>query len=426
MSKTVHDVLDPYTYSEAEFQEGYRLGKPCLVYMRDENVPILPKFMEDDPEKFNLLKNFKKILNAHFTSRSFKDPDDLAHWVTTDLSRIAQNPITGDPATLLERGADAWNIWRAKQPAKYIDLKNIDLHGKNLRGANLSEVNLSGSYLYQCDLRDTNLSHAILKNANLSESNLSGANLRETDIQNAELRKVDVRGATLIGTIVQGATISGSLVHGTNIWDLQGEFEKEDELVVTPLHVPSITVNNIYLAQLIYLLMNHVTMGDIINTLTSKSVLLLGDWRNQERTVISVVLRNKLLEYGLLPIVSDFDPPLDRNFIETTRLLRLLVGMSYFVIADVSDGTDTQSQLLGLASQFSVPIVPIIEAGKKPEVLLYLEKYLLGSHRDRGILLDLIEYESPETLLTDLKSRIVDPAIAKQNELRLKRKKQQY
>jgi Domain of unknown function (DUF4062) len=30
------------SYTEAEYQEAIRLGKPCLVYLRDESSPILP------------------------------------------------------------------------------------------------------------------------------------------------------------------------------------------------------------------------------------------------------------------------------------------------------------------------------------------------------------------------------------------------
>src|SRR5690349_21641750 len=43
------------SYSQAEYDEGFKLNKPCLVYIRDENVPILPKYMERDPEKLRLL-----------------------------------------------------------------------------------------------------------------------------------------------------------------------------------------------------------------------------------------------------------------------------------------------------------------------------------------------------------------------------------
>ena len=34
------------SYSQAEYEEGVRLGKPCLVYVRDDDVPILAKYVE--------------------------------------------------------------------------------------------------------------------------------------------------------------------------------------------------------------------------------------------------------------------------------------------------------------------------------------------------------------------------------------------
>src|SRR5437879_13419304 len=37
------------SFSEAEYSEGIRLGKPCLVYFRDDNVPVLPRDVERDP-----------------------------------------------------------------------------------------------------------------------------------------------------------------------------------------------------------------------------------------------------------------------------------------------------------------------------------------------------------------------------------------
>ncbi|MGO9116550.1 MAG: DUF4062 domain-containing protein [Desulfomonilaceae bacterium] len=52
------------SYSEAEYREGQKLGKPCLAYLRDENVPILPKYIERNPEGLRLLEKFKAILHA--------------------------------------------------------------------------------------------------------------------------------------------------------------------------------------------------------------------------------------------------------------------------------------------------------------------------------------------------------------------------
>ena len=78
------------SYTEAEYQEGYRLGKPCLVYFRDENVPILPKFIESDPKKIELLKKFKEELRFRHTIMNFKSPTDLSASVSSDLIRIVQ------------------------------------------------------------------------------------------------------------------------------------------------------------------------------------------------------------------------------------------------------------------------------------------------------------------------------------------------
>jgi hypothetical protein len=46
--------------------------------------------------------------------------------------------------SILERGAAEWNLWRSNNPEEYIDLRRVDLFGRNisLQGANLSEANL--------------------------------------------------------------------------------------------------------------------------------------------------------------------------------------------------------------------------------------------------------------------------------------------
>jgi hypothetical protein len=79
------------SYSEAEYTEGYRLNKPCLVYMRDENVPILPRQMERDPEKLKLLEKWKDGLNSRHTVASFQDGNRLAVQVAADLARTIQD-----------------------------------------------------------------------------------------------------------------------------------------------------------------------------------------------------------------------------------------------------------------------------------------------------------------------------------------------
>jgi outer membrane protein assembly factor BamB len=75
------------SYSEAEYAEGYRLGKPCLVYIRDENIPILPRQMEQNPDKVQLLNRWKAELRERHTVFRFRQSNDLAVQVTADLAR---------------------------------------------------------------------------------------------------------------------------------------------------------------------------------------------------------------------------------------------------------------------------------------------------------------------------------------------------
>ena len=79
------------SYSEAEYSEAFKLKKPRLVYMRDENVPILPKFRERNPEKLKLLDSWKETLQSRHTVAAFEDGNRLAVQVAADLARTIQD-----------------------------------------------------------------------------------------------------------------------------------------------------------------------------------------------------------------------------------------------------------------------------------------------------------------------------------------------
>ena len=90
------------SYTEVEYTEGYRLGKPCLVYFRDESVPVLPIFMERDLQKLPLLEKFCALLASRHTVATFRDARSLASRVTTDINRTIQD-IGKLPPELVEQ-----------------------------------------------------------------------------------------------------------------------------------------------------------------------------------------------------------------------------------------------------------------------------------------------------------------------------------
>jgi hypothetical protein len=79
------------SYSEAEYAEGFGLKKPCLVYLRDDDIPILPKHTERDSQKLQLLERWKETLKSRHTVATFQDGSHLADRVAIDLSRTIQD-----------------------------------------------------------------------------------------------------------------------------------------------------------------------------------------------------------------------------------------------------------------------------------------------------------------------------------------------
>jgi len=300
------------------------------------------------------------------------------------------------------------------------DLSEAELSDADFSGANLFMAILSWADLHEADLSETCLAGADLSNAegsranfhkaDLSEAYLSYADLTYADLSSANLDHTDLSRAVLVGTKIDKAKLSGSSVYGINVWDLEGEFEEQNDLVITPEGAPIITVDNIKIAQFIYLILNNEEIRDVINTLTSKSVLILGRFADDERKAVLNALRNKLREYNLLPIVFDFERPIDRNITETVKTL---AAISYFVIADVTSPKSSPLELQAIVPDLQIPVVPIIQESELPFSMIAD----LQSQHD-GVLTPLT-YHSEGTLIKALKAAVIDPAIEKHRELRL-------
>lgn len=292
----------------------------------------------------------------------------------------------------------------------YSNLQNSNLRGanlcrSNLRKCNLHHANLGGADLGEADLREANLQGAYLQRANLNKADLSDANLDDADLSKADLRR-----ASLVGTQINNTKVSGSSIYGINVWDLIGEFKEQKDLIITNGGNALITVDNIKVAQFIYLILKNEEIRGVINTLTSKSILILGRFALPERKAILDALKNKFREYNLLPIVFDFDRPTDKDFTET---IKTLAGLCYFVIADVTNPKSAPLELQATVPDYQIPFVPIIQEGENPFAMM------VDLQKKYNWVLNTVSYDSEETLMKVLKPLIIDPAMKKRQELRL-------
>jgi uncharacterized protein YjbI with pentapeptide repeats len=300
------------------------------------------------------------------------------------------------------------------------DLNRANLSNANLNRANLSEASLSQANLKNVSFVNANLSGAYLSLANLYEANLSGADLSsanlaeailyKANLSNVNMNKTFLQGAILVHANIDKARLTGSSIYGINVWDLDGEFEEQKDLLITQPNEPVITVDNIKIAQFIHLILNNGEIRDVINTLTSKAVLILGRFALTERKAILDPLRNKLREYDLLPIVFDFDRPTDKDFTET---IKTLAGISYFVIADVTNPKSSPLELQATVPDYQIPFVPIIQEGESPFAMM------VDLQKKYPWVLPTRSYDSIETLMSALKPGIIDPAVEMRNKLRI-------
>jgi hypothetical protein len=182
--------------------------------------------------------------------------------------------------------------------------------------------------------------------------------------------------------------------------------------VITRADQLEVTVDNIEVAQFVHLLLHNGKIRDVIDTVGKKGVLLLGRF-TEGRIVVLERLRDELRKRGYLPIVFNFDKPETKDFTETVRLL---AGLSKFVIADITNPKSAPLELQATIPEIMVPFRPIIEKGEKPFAML---QDLWSKHRDW--VFAPLYYSSVGNLIASLDEKIIQPAEARFIEL-LKRK----
>lgn len=305
-----------------------------------------------------------------------------------------------------------------------IDLSQMDLQQVVLDDANLQEANLANSLLQGICLTSTNLSGANLRNANLRNATLRGVNLSDADLTGADLSNAkilktnfsgailstanfshalldasDLSGAYLCGTNFHNATFIGCRIYGIAAWDTQLDDAKQENFIITPPEQSEITVDNLEVAQFIYLLLNDAKIRNVINTITSKVVLILGRFTDERKPVLDA-LRDELRKYNFSPVVFDFDPSAKRDLTETVSLL---ANMSRFVIADITDAKSIPQELHAIVPHLpSVIVQPILHIDAR--------EYAMFEHYERyPWVLPIYHYQDIPSLLASIEEHIIKP-----------------
>jgi Pentapeptide repeats (8 copies) len=347
----------------------------------------------------------------------------------------------------LKEGIELWNQWRDQHPDVEPDLREADLNSADLSRANLSKANLSAGHLSEADLNGAdlswadlsaadlggvnlnkanliwanlsraNVSEAYLSEANLAFTNLSDANLSRANLGRADLSwanlsaghlsEANLAQATLVNTNLEGAALTACYVYGISAWNVKLEGAIQSNLIITSYGESPIQLDNLEVAQFLYLLLNNQKIRSVIDTITSKVVLILGRF-TPERKVVLDAIRDEIRKRGYLPVLFDFEKPASKDL---TGTISTLANLARFVIADLTDPSSVHHELATLVPGTVVPVQTIILEGQQEYAMFPDLKtryhWVLEPH----------QYKSQELLIAHLGETVIAPAEAKAKEL---------
>jgi uncharacterized protein YjbI with pentapeptide repeats len=253
----------------------------------------------------------------------------------------------------LKQGVEVWNQWRASNPA----IK------PNLAGADLAEANL-----VRASLRKATLIRADLREADLSQANLFGMNFQEAKLAQTDLGGANLTSTLLVETNLEEANLTGCSVYGMAAWNVHLGGAQQSDLIISRDNEPMITVDNLEVAQFIYLLLHNEKIREVIDTIGKKGVLILGQ----------------------------------RDFTET---IMTLAGLSLFVIADITNPRSAPLELQAAVPDYMIPFVPIIAEGEEPFAMF------IDLQRKFDWVLEVLTYDSVYRLLEGLDAAVIAPAL---------------
>ena len=217
---------------------------------------------------------------------------------------------------LLKEGPETWNAWRASDPNARPDLSDlnfekdvweaehlydlptfegVDFSNCNLRrivarnssfgrcrfdGCALQFSDLCFSQFDECsfcnvEMQVAKIGSAVFRGCVFDGTNLSYCTAEETDFSGSRFSNSMFDNMSLVKTCFTGCELDGVSVYGISAWDLILDDTVQKEIVI-PGESSAITLDNIELAQFIHLLIRNSRLRSVIDTITSKVVLILG------------------------------------------------------------------------------------------------------------------------------------------------------
>jgi len=300
------------------------------------------------------------------------------------------------------------NLLRAKFIRSRLDYGNLS--GADLRRAVMRQTRLGGANFKGANMGGVDLRQAWARGADFSDTILKKANMKAAILYNSNMVNADLTGASLVGVSLSRVDLSNSILneckaYGVSIWDTILENSSQTDIDITPEGRGSITVDNMKIAQFIYLILNNSEIRGVIDSISSKMVLILGRFTSDRKEVLDAI-RGKLRTMNFTPVLFDFEGPSTRDITET---IVTLAHLSKFIIADITDAKSIPQELMAIIPHLpSVPVQPILLSGASEWGMYeHFEFY--------PWVLPKYEYKNLDDLMDNIEIHVVKPANDRSN-----------
>lgn len=292
-----------------------------------------------------------------------------------------------------------------------LDFSDSDMNMVSLRNctfvnccfdrARITFADLVDSHFQSCSFRNacmrvTSIGSATFDSCLFEGSDLSYCSAEKTSFKGSKLINTRMEHMSLVSNDFSDTIIEGCFVYGISTWDMSLENAVQRELIISKDNESCITVDDIELAQFLYLLINNNKLRSVIETITSKVVLILGNFSPKRKIVLNAI-RTELRRYNLIPVMFDFSAPKTRNLTETVLTL---ASMSKVVVADLTAQRSIPHELASIIPHHpSVVVFPIILEGEYPYGMF-------NDYQSYPWVRPLVQYR--ENRINELVARIVD------------------
>jgi len=236
-------------------------------------------------------------------------------------------------------------------------------------------------------------------------------------LNGADLSGAVLSDVRLVGTDLTDTILSNCTVYGISVWDAQLHGARQENLIITFPDQPTITIDNLKVAQFIYLLLNNEEIRNVIDTIAKKAVLILGRFAPERKAVLDA-LKDELRKWNYLPVLFDFDKPSSRDLTETVSIL---AHLARFIIVDLTDPSSAPHEVATVIPQTVVPVQPLLTLQALIVDGKAVERHEYAMFEDLRTryhwVLPTFRYQDTSDLLASLQEHIIGPAEQKAKEL---------